>query len=52
MVKQGFDPFRFQDERLSTFGLIKPPGGGGGVTPLQEANRDVSLDGVAFSRLE
>ena len=26
------------------------PGGGG--TPLQEANRDVPLDGVAFSRLE
>ena len=28
----------------------KRPGGGG--TPLQEANRDVPLDGVAFSRLE
>ena len=28
------------------------PGGGGGGTPLQEANRDVPLDGVAFSRLE
>ena len=27
------------------------PGGGGG-TPLQEANRDVPLNGVAFSRLE
>ena len=27
-------------------------GGGGGVTPLQEANRDVPLDGVAFLRLE
>ena len=26
------------------------PGGGG--TPLQEANRDVPLNGVAFSRLE
>ena len=26
MIKQGFDPFRFQDERLSTFGLIKPNG--------------------------
>ena len=25
---------------------------GGGGTPLQEANRDVPLDGVAFSRLE
>ena len=25
---------------------------GGGVTPLQEANRDVPLDGVGFSRLE
>ena len=29
---------------------LKFPGGGG--TPLQEANRDVPLDGVAFSRLE
>ena len=28
----------------------KKPGGGG--TPLQEANRDVPVDGVAFSRLE
>ena len=28
------------------------PGGGGGGTPLKEANRDVPLDGVAFSRLE
>ena len=27
------------------------PGGGGG-TPLQEANRDVPLDGVAFSPLD
>ena len=26
------------------------PGGGG--TPLQEVNRDVPLDGIAFSRLE
>ena len=27
--------------------------GGGGILPLiQEANRDMSLDGVAFSRLE
>ena len=25
---------------------------GGGDTPLPEANRDVPLDGVAFSRLE
>ena len=24
----------------------------GGDTPLQEANRDVPLDGVAFSRLD
>ena len=24
------------------------PSGGGGVTPLQEANRDEPLDGVAF----
>ena len=28
----------------------KNPGGGG--TPLQEAHRDVMLDGVTFSRLE
>ena len=28
-------------------------GGGGGILPLiQEANRDMPLDGVAFSRLE
>ena len=27
-------------------------GRGGGGTPLQEANRDVPLDGVAFSRLD
>ena len=28
-------------------------GGGGGILPLiQEANRDMLLDGVAFSRLE
>ena len=26
--------------------------GGGGGTPLQEANREVPLEGVAFSRLE
>ena len=26
-------------------------GGGGGGTPSQEANGDVSLDGVAFSQL-
>ena len=25
---------------------------GGGVTPLQEANREVPRDGVGFSRLE
>ena len=29
----------------------KLPGGGGG-SPLQRANGDVPLDGVAFSRLE
>ena len=28
------------------------PGGRGGGTPLQEANGDVPLDRVAFSRLE
>ena len=27
-------------------------GGGGGGYSLQEANRDVPLDGVAFSRLD
>ena len=31
--------------------VARRPGGGGG-TPLQEANRDVPLDGVALSRLE
>ena len=29
-----------------------PVVGGGGGTPLQEANREVPLEGVAFSRLE
>ena len=33
---------------FNNFGII--PGGGG--TPLQDGNRDVPLDGVAFSRLE
>ena len=28
------------------------PVGGGGGTPLQEGNREVPLEGVAFSRLE
>ena len=32
--------------------VARRPGRGGGGTPLQEANRDVPLDGVAFSRLE
>ena len=32
--------------------MVQPGGGGGGgETLLQEANRDVPLDGVAFSRL-
>ena len=30
----------------------KSVSGGGGGTPLQEANGDVPLDGIAFSRLE
>ena len=29
-----------------------PPKGGGGILPDKEANGDVQLDGVAFSRLE
>ena len=29
-----------------------PAPGGGGGTPLKEANRDVPLDGVALSRME
>ena len=32
--------------------FITGGGGGGGGTPLQETNRDVPLEGVAFSRLE
>ena len=28
------------------------PRGGGGGTPLKEANGDVPLDGVSFSRLD
>ena len=36
---------------IEEFKDIQDPGGGGG-TPLQEANGDVPLDGVAFSRLE
>ena len=32
--------------------IIKVARGGGGVTPLQEANREVPRDGVGFSRLE
>ena len=31
---------------------VKVSGWGGGGTPSQEANGDVSLDGVAFSQLE
>ena len=31
---------------------VKVSGGGGGGTPSQEANGDVSLDGVAFSQLQ
>ena len=34
---------------FSNFEVIPLEGGGGG-TPLQEANRDVPLDGVAFSK--
>ena len=34
--------------RASLKNVFAPEGGRGGCTPLQEANRDVSLDGVAF----
>ena len=34
------------------FGIPNRCPGGGGGTPLQEANGDVPLDGIAFSRLE
>ena len=34
---------------LDSKGTQHPGGGGEGGTPLQEANRDVPLDGVAFS---
>ena len=43
--------FRRERERgggIQTFTHFGPPGG----TPLQEANGDVPLDEVAFSRLE
>ena len=33
------------------FGKKEPVGGGGG-TSLQEANGDVPMDGIAFSRLD
>ena len=32
--------------------LARPRVGGGGGTPLQKANGDVPLDGVAFSQLD
>ena len=31
---------------------VYPGPGGGGCTPLEEANRDVPLDGVAFSQVD
>ena len=34
------------------FSSLSLSGWGGGGTPLQEANREVPLEGVAFSRLE
>ena len=34
------------------FSSLSLSGWGGAGTPLQEANREVPLDGVAFSRLE
>ena len=37
--------------KLQPARLVRAVGGGGG-TPLQEANRDMPPDGVAFSRLE
>ena len=37
---------------LDSKGTQHREGGGGGGTPLQEADRDVPLDGVAFSRPE
>ena len=42
---------REQKKLKCVWGVISPGGGERG-TPLQEANRDVPLDGVAFSRLE
>ena len=39
---------QFQDHK----GCPAPGAGGGGATPIQEANMDVPLDGVALSRLE
>ena len=37
-------------KEVKFFTVVKSLGGGG--TPLQEANRDVPLDGVAVSQLE
>ena len=39
--------YHFEIRRIDFLGKYR-----GGGTPLQEANRDVPLDGVAFSRLE
>ena len=52
IIQQPFNPFApgdFAEKRALK--LVECPGGGGG-TPLQEANGDVPLDEVAFSRLE
>ena len=39
------------NQKSIKLGLLITQGGGGGVTLLYEANGDVPLDGVAFSRM-
>ena len=52
LIKQKSKADSVQSGYLNTFYQYVERHPGGGNTPLQEANRDVPLDGVAFSRLE
>ena len=42
----------FKTSTLAAFWIRRAHSTRGGGTPLQEANRDVPLDGLAFLRLE